>query len=244
MNVIISIENSFYPKSFTKVLGKEIIFYLLDNLSFNLYNDKIFIFYFNDHIVLNNIKKQYSSIFFIKINLQTNNLCETLNIGLDIIINNYNPTNKLLLLDASTFFMIDIISKYRNFDSNYNLIFLTKNYDFELKTNHIYKSNSSNNIKDITDFEIEKNKINNNKGFIFNNIHKFIYYLKNFLLNNNNNNNNNENNENNENLNIISIINIMFENNELFKSIELDEDYVFVLQTDKEINDFITNYNI
>ena len=112
------------PKPLIKVLDKEIIFYVLDNLNLES-NDIIFIIYNKEleHFDFENIiKSKYysninSNINFIKLDSDTKGASETINIGIKHILNNIeinNINNKTILIDGDTFYTQDILSKYRN----------------------------------------------------------------------------------------------------------------------------------
>ena len=95
MNIIIPIggkgerfkkHNYINPKPLIKILNKEMIFYVLDNLKLNE-NDKVFIFY---HFILDEhnfkiiIENKYKHIILIQINFQTSGSSETIKTGLDV----------------------------------------------------------------------------------------------------------------------------------------------------------------
>lgn len=241
MNIIIPLggkgerfkqEGYLEPKPLIKVLDKEILFHVLDNLNFDN-NDKIFIIYNNeldeynfDKILLN----KYPFIKLIKLNKQTKGASETISIGIDYIINNFEYNIKTILIDGDTFYTENIINYFRNI--NDNAIYYIKNYE----TNPIYsyiKLDESNKVLEIK----EKNKISDNANtgaYAFNNINILLKFAK-YIINNN----------------ICfknepytsCIIDEMIKNNEIFRGIELNNDSVHVLGTPKQVNEFIKNIN-
>jgi len=112
MNIIIPIggkgerfkKNGFNnPKPLINVLGKEIIFYVLDNLK--LHNsDKIFIIYYNleNYNFEKTLLKKYPEIEFIRVTKQTKGASETLFLGLNEIIHK-TKLKKCMILDCDTF---------------------------------------------------------------------------------------------------------------------------------------------
>jgi len=147
-------ENYLEPKPLIKILGKEMIFWLLDNL--NIENCKLYIIYqeyFNKFRFVDRIKKRYGfDIEFIEINYETQGAVETVLYGLNKISEDF-LFNKTVLLDCDTFYTEDIVEKYKK--SNYNnAIFNFVDND----SNPIYsyvKKDKTNIIKEIK----EKDKI-------------------------------------------------------------------------------------
>lgn len=145
------------PKPLIKILGKEMIFYLIDNLNITN-NDNIFIIYHKDldkfnfkNIILN----KYKNINLIRLNKNTEGATETILFGLNNMDEKYMEL-KTILLDCDTFFYYDIISKFRSQDEGLNAIFCFN--DTLDKPIYSYVSIDNNNI--ITNIK-EKNKISN-----------------------------------------------------------------------------------
>jgi capsule biosynthesis phosphatase len=139
------------PKPLIKVLGKEIIFWLLDSLKINE-EDKIYIPY-NEHLEYFNfgeiINSKYPNIQHIPIP-DTRGASETILMGLE----HFNLEGKIVILDGDTWYNENILEKIRNVEGNSVLYFDSKN------PNPIYsyiqiKDGSITNIK-------EKIKISNN----------------------------------------------------------------------------------
>jgi dTDP-glucose pyrophosphorylase len=218
------------PKPLIKVLDKEILFYVIDNLSINN-NDKIFIIYNKDldnFNFSNIIKNKYPNIFLIKLENDTKGASETIYIGLNEIINNYLYNTKTILIDGDTFYTENIINKFRNIDNN--AVFFIKNYDVNPIFSYI-KLDNENNIIEIK----EKNKISDNANtgaYAFNDINTLYNYAK-YVVNNDIRFNNE--------CYTSCIIHNMIENNESFIGIELNENTVNVLGTPEQVNDYIIN---
>ena len=107
------------PKPLIKILGKEMIFYLIDNLKLNK-EDKLFIIYHKDldKFCFNSIMtNKYKHIELIRLNTNTEGATETILFGLNNIDNIYLP-RKTILLDCDTFYFHDIISTFRNQQNN------------------------------------------------------------------------------------------------------------------------------
>lgn len=139
------------PKPLIKVLGKEIIFWLLDSLKISD-EDNIYIPY-NEYLEYYNfseiINSKYPNINLTPIP-DTRGASETILMGL----NHFNIEGKVIVLDGDTWYNEDIIEKIRNIDGNSVLYFDSKN------PNPIYsyiqiKNGVISNIK-------EKIKISNN----------------------------------------------------------------------------------
>jgi beta-phosphoglucomutase-like phosphatase (HAD superfamily)/molybdopterin-guanine dinucleotide biosynthesis protein A len=216
------------PKPLIKIFDKEMIFYVLDNLNFNN-NDKIFIIYYNltkydfEYMIL----KKYPFINFIKLHKQTNGASETIMIGLEQIIKITN-NKKCLILDCDTFYTQDVLSMYRNINSN--AVFYTFNTDFNPIYSYI-KLNDEHKIVEI----IEKVKISDNANtgiYCFEDIND-LYFYSSKVVNNN-----------------ITfkgecytscIIDQMIKDNKIFKGIEVEQKLVFNLGTPEQLNTYLKN---
>ena len=113
------------PKPLIKIMNKEMIFWVLDNL--NISNeDKIFICYRNDldkYNFCSIITEKYPKVICIPINYQTAGAVETISICLKSIFQLY-PHKKCVLLDCDTFYTQDILEVIRNCPDN--MVFYTK----------------------------------------------------------------------------------------------------------------------
>jgi len=128
MNIIIPacgegkrFQNSSVIKPLIRVLDKEIICYVLDNLRYTK-DDNIFIIYNNS--ALEKICYKYPDLKMIKLNKKTKGAAETLLEGLQIIFAHYHFYDKSLVVDCDTFYTEDIVNIFRR--SNSNMIFYTK----------------------------------------------------------------------------------------------------------------------
>ena len=176
-------ENFCDPKPLIKILNKEMIFWLLDNLNYK-YINKIIIPY--NHLLEKynfeeKIKNRYKNLDFIFFKLleNTKGAAETINIALNNISDEELKYN-FMCMDCDTFYFEDVIQKYIK-NKNKNTIFYFKDYQEKPIFSYI-KIN-----KNIV-FEIEeKQKISNfaNCGiFCFESGFKAKKYLKLMLENN------------------------------------------------------------
>ena len=207
------------------------ISYLLDNLNINdedniyiIYNEIINTKYFKEYIKIN-----YSYINLIPIVKNTSGAAETLYIGLNNI--KLNNTNKNLILDCDTFYLEDIIMRYKELPVN-NCVFYRENYE----KNPIYSYinlDKNNNIIEIK----EKIKISNNANtgaYCFEKIEELLYYCK-YILDNNIVYNNES--------YTSCVIEQMIQNNIKFKGIKL-ESKIISLGTPYDVNNYINNTKI
>ena len=166
------------PKPLVKVLGKEIIFWVLDNLKINN-KDKIYIVYnkeldnfdFTDHF------GKYPYLNFLKLSRNTSGPVETIYEVTKILVKN-NSNEGMLIIDGDTFYRKNITKIIKN---NYHTIFYHKTKIKEPIFSYIKIKN--NRIVDIA----EKIKISNNANtgaYYFNNIKKFNYYANKCLRKN------------------------------------------------------------
>ena len=219
------------PKPLIKVLDKEILFYVIDNLVIDN-DDKIFIIYnkdLDDYDFSNIIKNKYININLIRLDNDTKGASETVFIGLNEIIKNYTYNKKSILIDGDTFYTSDIINKFRIIDKN--AVFFTKNYDTNPVFSYI-KMDIENNIIDIK----EKNKISDNANtgaYAFDDINILYNYAK-YVVENDIRFNNE--------CYTSCIISEMIHKNEPFLGIELDEKNVHVLGTPEQVNDYISKF--
>lgn len=151
-------ENYLLPKPLINVLGKPMIFWLLDNL--NLANvDKIIIPYTN---VLDNfnfqtrLKERYKVEFvFFPLSRPTKGAAETVHLALQNL-DDETLSKNIMVMDCDTFYFNDIISSYIE-SSTKNAIF----YFHDAQENPIYsyiKLSTTNLVEDIR----EKEKISDN----------------------------------------------------------------------------------
>ena len=141
------------PKPLIKILGKEMIFYLIDNLNISD-DDKLFIIYHKDldkynfsSIMLN----RYNNIELIRLNKNTEGATETILYGLNNMNTKY-LSNKTMLFDCDTFYFCDVIGQYRK--QGGNAVFCFK--DTQEKPIYYYIKFDQNNIISLIK---EKNKI-------------------------------------------------------------------------------------
>jgi len=213
-------------KPLISILGKPMIYYVLDNLKITN-DDKIFIIYYDieDCLFKNEILKKYPNINLVKINYQTKGAAETIFEGLKIIKNLTN-NQKTMLFDCDTFYTEDVISLYRNIEEN--AVFYTINEEEPPIYSYIEVDNN-NVINKIT----EKIKISNkaNTGiYCFKNIDELTLYSK-YVIENNITFNNE--------YYTSCIIDKMIKDNHIFIGIQLNKDYVFNLGTPEQVQKYI-----
>lgn len=210
------------PKPLIKVLGKEIIFWLLDSLKINE-EDKIYIPY-NENLEYFNfceiINSKYPNIKLVPIP-DTRGASETILIGLE----HFNIEGKVVILDGDTWYNENILEKIRNVEGNSVLYFESKN------PNPIYsyiqiKDNLITNIK-------EKIKISNdaNSGcYVFESSQKLKEQILKIGFDSQNE------------LYTSQVIDKMIENDVKFTPIRVDDFYV--LGTPQQIIQFSKTYEI
>ena len=169
------------PKPLIKMLGKEMILYVIENLNLNI-EDKIHIIYnpdldkkgFSDVL-----KRTGKNINFIRLNKQTEGAVETILIGLNTL-DNSDLNKKIMLIDCDTFYTKDITSIYRYQDNNAVFAFI----DNQDKPIYSYiKFDKDNLIYEIK----EKNKISSyaNTGcYCFKDGYILKQYCEKILVNN------------------------------------------------------------
>jgi NDP-sugar pyrophosphorylase family protein len=240
MNIIIPLggkgerfkkEGYLLPKPLIKVLDKEILFHVIDNLNIND-NDNVFIIYnkeLDEYNFSDILTSKYPNIKLIKLEHDTKGATETLNIGISYILNNYSYYDKTIIIDGDTFYTYDIISKFRQINL-FNAVYYIKNHDI----NPIFSYISLDEDQLIFDIQ-EKIKISDNANtgaYAFKSIHQLLYYSR-YILDNN----------------IYfkgecytsCIISEMIKDKELFIGIEVNNNDVYVLGTPIQVNKFINS---
>jgi HAD superfamily hydrolase (TIGR01509 family) len=217
------------PKPLIKFFNKEMIFYVLDNLTI-LDNDNIFIIYRSDldnYSFTNIIKSKYPKIFLIPINYQTLGAVETLYNGLNYI-KEITQNNTCVLMDCDTYYTEDILQIIREHD-NKNIVFYTK----KINEKPIYSYIDLDNNKKIIDIK-EKQKISSNANtgcYVFSDINELIVNCK-YILDNNINYNGEP--------YTSCVIEYMIKYTE-FYGYELNKDCVFSIGTPNELKNYINN---
>lgn len=165
------------PKPLIKANGKEIIFWVLDNLKIQK-EDKLFIVY-NNSLEKYNFERivnyKDNRINFFKLKKNTKGPVETINLFLKEIVNQ-NFDDKVLLLDGDTFYKKNILKTFRKKKTSSILFFKGKNlkpiYSF-IK----YRKNIINRI-------VEKKNISNNANtgaYFFCSLKKLFFYTNKVL---------------------------------------------------------------
>jgi beta-phosphoglucomutase-like phosphatase (HAD superfamily)/molybdopterin-guanine dinucleotide biosynthesis protein A len=219
------------PKPLINVLGKPMIFYVLDNLKLTN-EDKVFIIYYNieDNIFRNVISEKYPYINFIRIKFQTKGAAETIYEGLKQIIN-LTTQKKCMIFDCDTFYTEDVVSMYRNV--NTNAVF----YVINKEDTPIY-SYINMDADNIVDNIVEKVKISDNANtgiYCFYDIDALFKYSQHVVENN-----------------IMfknecytsCIIDQMIQEENIFIGIKLDNNFVYNLGTPEQVITYIDNTHI
>lgn len=136
MNIIIPLggigsrfkkEGHTFPKPLINILGKEMIFYVLDNIQLNE-DDSIYIIYKTELDKWNfteTINNKYKHIKFIPLHYQTKGAAETLLYGLNH--KNYKDlTKRIITLDCDNFYTCDILNIFRQQNNFNNAVFCFK----------------------------------------------------------------------------------------------------------------------
>lgn len=166
------------PKPLIKVLGKEIIFWVLDNLQTNK-SDKIYIVYnkiLDDYNFVSHFNK-YSNIKFLKLNYNTNGPVETI-YQITKLLDKALDNEGVLILDGDTFYKKNII---KSINQKYDHIFYHKTNIKEPIFSYITFKNKK--VIKIA----EKIKISNNANtgaYFFNSLKKFHDASSNILSTN------------------------------------------------------------
>ena len=170
------------PKALINVLGKPIIFWLLDNLKFHKINfifipyNKEYSKYNFEDILTNKYPRLKFKFFPLKHN--TRGAAETINISLKFLLDNNIPDQPMLCLDSDNFYTTDIVL----FWNGHNKIFTFT----DTNNKPIYSYISTNNNDIITDIK-EKHKISDNActgAYGFNSYIDF-YNASKFVIENN-----------------------------------------------------------
>ena len=207
------------PKPLIKVLGKEIIFWVLDNLNLKkkdklyiVYNNQLEKFSFEEHFA------KYPYINFLKLDHNTHGPVETI-YELTSILEKNSKNEGLLILDGDTFYKRNILS---DINKSNHTIFYHKTKIKEPIFSYVK-------VKNKKIFEIiEKKKISNNANtgaYYFNNIKKFNFYAK-FAL------------KNDKKIFVSKIYDLLLKNKEIVIGKEIKEKDFDCLGTPKQVIDF------
>ena len=220
------------PKALIKVLGKPILYYLLDNLNFTEvksvcipYNKEYTAYRFEDML-----RKDYPSLKFnfIRLDKNTRGAAETLHIALSKLKNEGIEDDPFLSLDGDNFYTTDIISNWQG----RNRIFTVHDkesapiYSFVKVSNH-------NKIETI----VEKTRVSNfacTGAYGFNSYYNFLNYCDKVI-------NNNVELQKGE-FYISSVIRVMLNNNEEFVNCCIEKTNWSCLGTPIQVRSFCNNY--
>ncbi len=158
------------PKPLVKVLGKEIIFWVLDHLKINQ-RDKVYIVYNKelDSFDFTDYFGKYPYLNFLKLNRKTKGPVETI-YEITKILEKNNGNEGILIIDGDTFYKKNIIKTIRK---EYHHVFYHVTKIKEPIFSYIKIKNKK--ILDIAE-KIKISKNANTGAYYFNNIKKFNYY--------------------------------------------------------------------
>jgi len=157
------------PKPLIKVLGKEVIFWLLDSLDIKK-EDSVYIPY-NEYLDIYNFKEVVNDLYpNIKLTSlpPTNGPSETIK----LCINHFDIKGKIVLLDGDTWYEEDVLSKIRQNDNNLTTYFKSTT----LEPLFSYIELNDNRIVDIK----EKKKISDNANsgcYVFKSAEEVLKYI-------------------------------------------------------------------
>lgn len=172
------------PKALVKVLNKEILFYTLDSLQ-TKENDYIFIVYnpyLDDFNFSTIVSEKYPKVRLIKLPGDTKGASESVLFALNYILSNCSHHNKTVLVDGDTFYLDNVLDKFRSFKDKANAVYFVKNYDAKPVFSYI-EMNDHNKILRIK----EKEKISDNANtgvYAFHDIYDLQKYAKYVVENN------------------------------------------------------------
>ena len=157
------------PKPLIRVLGKEIIFWVLDSL--NISKDDIVYLPYNEFLDAYNFKEVVNSMYP-KIKLTSLPPTKGPSETIKICINHFKIEGKIVLLDGDNWYEEDIISKVREFKNNSCVYFNS----ISLEPLFSYLELEGDKIVDIK----EKTKISNNANtgcYVFNDSNQVLNYI-------------------------------------------------------------------
>jgi len=167
------------PKPFVKILGKQVIFWVIENLKIDI-NDYILIIYnkelaqYNfENVIFNRFPKL--NIEFLCLPYESKGAVETLSYGFQNS-KKIVKSEPFVSLDCDTFYTEDIVSKYKTIKGN--AIFYFKDYNI----NPIFSYIELKDDKVVAIKEKEKISDNANTGaYCFESVEKFLYYSEKIL---------------------------------------------------------------
>lgn len=220
------------PKPLIRVINKEIIYHIIDNLDIHI-DDKIFIIYhtsLDDYDFNLIINRDYPNVVLIPLHKRTEGAAETILLGIDYILTHSLSTLKqCLLIDGDTIYHTNILKKLRHAHNNSVICFEDKD------AKPIYSFIQVDDDNNITDIE-EKEKISNfaNTGaYFFIDINELRENCK-YVIDNNIRFKNE--------YYISCVIKYMISNAIVFNSIKINKKYYTSLGTPEELNLYKQNH--
>eukprot|EP00928_Gymnodinium_smaydae_P064124 TRINITY_DN4753_c0_g1_i1.p1 TRINITY_DN4753_c0_g1~~TRINITY_DN4753_c0_g1_i1.p1 ORF type:complete len:1179 (+),score=289.03 TRINITY_DN4753_c0_g1_i1:149-3685(+) len=105
------------PKPFVKVLGKEMILWVLDNLQLDAKDGLVIVynpsFMSMDRLMSEVVAEKYPRVHLVELSGPTRGAAETVLIGLEALAEDHR-SRPTLLVDGDTFYTTDIVNRFRN----------------------------------------------------------------------------------------------------------------------------------
>eukprot|EP00581_Thalassiosira_minuscula_P017986 CAMPEP_0183731708 /NCGR_PEP_ID=MMETSP0737-20130205/36199_1 /TAXON_ID=385413 /ORGANISM="Thalassiosira miniscula, Strain CCMP1093" /LENGTH=266 /DNA_ID=CAMNT_0025964513 /DNA_START=84 /DNA_END=884 /DNA_ORIENTATION=- len=112
------------PKPFIDVLGKPMIFWVIDNLTLSPHDDLVIVYnpaFMNMDAYMNDVLlKQYPKAQLVELEGPTRGAAETVLLGLNGIIDEVKLSRPCVLCDGDSFYTEDVVSKYRAVSRTHN----------------------------------------------------------------------------------------------------------------------------
>jgi len=144
-------EDYWFPKPLINILGRPMIFWLLDNMNLNNveeviipYTSTLDIFKFVERL-----EQRYKNIKFrfLSLNYDTRGAAETVLVALETVPD-HSLNNRLMIIDCDTFYFDDIVNQYANSNVVDNHIFYFKDTNTQPLYSYI-KADDFGNVSDI-----------------------------------------------------------------------------------------------
>jgi len=152
-------EGYFAPKPLINILGKPMIFWLLDNLDLQEINQIVIPYttILDNYDFQNQLNSRYKNVNFkfYPINHDTNGAAETVYLGLNNL-NEKDLHNNIMVMDCDTFHFDNIIQTYQNSEYKNNIFYFLDKQEFPIYS--YIDIDNQNFVKTIN----EKKKISNN----------------------------------------------------------------------------------
>lgn len=219
------------PKPMIPVNGKEMIRHVLDNLSIDPHHDALSILY-GPHLVhcgfIELVKQHYPFIYMIPLSKSTAGAAETVQMGIDILMNESNRMDPCLLLDCHTAYAFDIIGTAKAAQANAVFYFHDATTDGATKYSYICMDEKQHCITAIAGQKISDTA--NTGGYLFAHLHELHDYCHDVVTNNVRYNNEHS---------ISCVIKKMLEDGHVFHGIHVQHDDMCSFGTPEQVEDIL-----